>query len=149
LSASFLSGKEKLVIALFVGLNVVVPLLTTELYPFTRAPMFADAPQHYCVYEIYDPPGNRLSEIDFGVQRNYWGNPIGVGVGFRPPPTVDEFGGVAELDAVSAAIAQHLSRFPELAYVDVVQKVIGPTDQDTIGTVATQRWRVDNPQKSS
>lgn len=39
--------RELLVVALFVLVNLAVPVWFTELYPFMRAPMFSDAPQQY------------------------------------------------------------------------------------------------------
>ena len=74
--------RDLLFIATFVLLNVLIPLLIMDLYPFSRAPMFADAPQLYCDYQLFDPRGNALDVLDFGLHRNYWGNPVGEGVGF-------------------------------------------------------------------
>ncbi len=82
------------------------------------------------------------------MQRNYWGNPVGVGTGFRPPPTVDRFGEVPRREAVSAAVARGLASRPELPFVDVVCEVIGPTNDRGIGVVARDRWRVNNPTQS-
>jgi hypothetical protein len=125
--------------------SLAIPLFLVELFPFSRAPMFADAPQLYCDYAIYSPEGKRLPEGDLGLQRNYWGNPIGVGVGFRPRPTLDHFGDVADLELVTQHVAEHLARFPELPYVEVNQEVIGAVDSDHVGPLQERRWRVDNP----
>jgi hypothetical protein len=127
-----------------------MPLLTTELYPFSRAPMFADAPQQYCEYAVITPDGRRLTEtkdlIPFRLQRNYWGNPLGVGVGFKPAPTVDDFGKVATQKEVSDAVMKRWEPFDEkCAYYDVEQTVIGATDKDHVGVVQRNVWRVYNP----
>jgi hypothetical protein len=132
-------------VVLFGLTNLLIPLFLVELFPFSRAPMFADAPQLYCDYAIYTPDGTRLSEIDFGLQRNYWGNPIGVGVGFRPRPTLDNFGEVADSDQVTKQIMKGLARFPDLPFVDVNQEVIGSVDSDHVGPLQEHRWRVHNP----
>ncbi len=134
--------KELLALAVFCLLNLVIPLCCTELFPFSRAPMFADAPRQYCTYFVYGPDGEPLPPRDFGLQRNYWGNPIGVGVGFRPPPTVDRFGEVADAGVVTETVARHLARCEGLDYVDVVQEVTGPVDDRHVGVVAQRRWRV-------
>jgi hypothetical protein len=130
-----------------------MPLLTTELYPFSRAPMFADAPQHYCEYTVVTPGGRRLTEatdlLPFGLQRNYWGNPLGVGVGFKPAPTVDDFGKVATRQEVIDAVTPRLKQFPEWKSVEVEQRVIGPIDGDHVGVVETHFWRVNNPSYQS
>jgi hypothetical protein len=132
-------------IALFCLASVLVPLLRTELYPFSRAPMFADAPQRYCNYRVSGPDGRELPLADFGLQRNYWGNPPGVGVGFHPPDSVDHFGEVADREAVTAHVAARLQDFPALEAVEVVQEVIGPVDGGRVGLVSSSRWRVANP----
>src|SRR5262245_45102522 len=102
--------QDLLLISGFLLVNLLVPLLIVDLYPFSRAPMFADAPRLYCDYHVYDPEGSELHLagpdgkarvlVDgkpvpaLGLHRNYWGNPIGAGVGFIPPQTVDQFGKV-------------------------------------------------------
>ena len=111
--------------------------------------MFADAPEVYADYTVVTPDGRRFTEpkdlIPFGVQRNYWGNPLGVGVGFEPANSVDDFGKIAPKEAVVQAVARRLSHFPDLKYVDVEQRIVGPIDADHVGEQRTERWRVDNP----
>jgi hypothetical protein len=107
--------------------------------------MFADAPQCYCTYRIHGPNGHPLSPLSFGLHRNYWGNPPGVGVGFQPPPSSDHFGEVALREDVTAEVEKHLGQMPGLRYVEVVQEVMGPLDAEGVGVVETRRWRVDNP----
>ena len=111
--------------------------------------MFADAPQHYCEYAVVAPDGRRLTEttdlLPFGLQRNYWGNPLGVGVGFKPAPTVDDFGKVATQQEVIDTVTPRLKQFPEWKSVEVEQSVIGPIDGDHVGVVETYFWRVNNP----
>src|SRR5438045_2716938 len=94
--------------ALFVAANLIVPLTLGDVYPFTVAPMFCDAPQAYCNYRVYGPGGELLADnstrqIDplskpdpFCLRRYYDGNPTGLGVGVCPPRTIDcgEFGGI-------------------------------------------------------
>jgi hypothetical protein len=143
-AASRRGRKELLAVALFGLASAVVPLLRTELYPFSRVPMFAAAPRCYCGYAVHDPEGRLLPLLEFGLQRNYWGNPVGVGVGFEPPPTLDRFGEVPGREEVTRHVEHHLSRIETLAYVEVVQEVIGPVGQG-VGPVATRRWRVSNP----
>src|SRR5579884_3415666 len=100
--------RELLAVGLFVGLSVAVPIFTCELFPFSRAPMFADRPGLYCDYAVFAPDGRALDVLDFGLQRNYWGNPLGAGVGFHPPPSVDTFGRVASREEVVETVAARL-----------------------------------------
>jgi hypothetical protein len=137
--------RELLAVGLFCLANLLVPLLITDLYPFSRAPMFADAPQRFADYTVTGPDKQPLPPADFGLQRNYWGNPLGIGVGYNPPPSADEFGAVASEETVRQTVSQRLQQRADLRYVDVVQTIIGALDSGGVGEVASQRWRIDNP----
>jgi hypothetical protein len=136
---------ELAAVGLFILISLAIPLAITDLCPFSRAPMFADRPVRYCDYRIYDPEGNQLKALDFGLQRNYWGNPPGVGVGYRPPVSVDTFGLVAPRQAVEAEVSRRLANFPHLSHVLVVRAVIGAVDERRLGILQEERWRIDNP----
>ena len=146
-SATPRGRRELAAVGLFCLAFAAMPLLTSELYPFSRAPMFADAPRQYCDYAIVTPTGERVTDAavltKLGLQRNYWGNPLGVGVGFRPPEGVDVFGTVATEKQVHDVVAPRLKQFPQWPHVMVEQTVIGPTDADHIGEVRRELWRVD------
>lgn len=134
--------RELLTVAVVAGLLFVMPFVRTDLYPFSALPMFQDAPQCYCEYTITAPDGRSLSPSAFGLQRNYWGNPLGAGVGFLPPPSVDQFGCVADADAVRARVQRQLQTDHEFDHVEVTQTVIGPRADGSVGVVATSSWRV-------
>jgi hypothetical protein len=136
---------ELLAAGLFCLANLLVPLFITDLYPFSQAPMFADSPRHYCDYALTDPEGRPLPLLDFGLQRNYWGNPLGVGVGYHPPESVDHFGSVATENEVTTFLQRRLSRFPDLPFVHVTQEVIGDVDGQHVGTIDKTTWKVNNP----
>jgi hypothetical protein len=137
--------RERIAAGLFVALFAGMPILRTELYPFSRAPMFADAPLRYCEYTVTDPEGRSVDLALVGLQRTYWGNPLGVGVGFRPVDSLDVFGEVPSQEALTVGVQKRLSAMPALAYVDVSRTVIGPVDERHIGPVETVSWRVENP----
>ena len=127
----------------FAACTLVLPIVFGELYPFTIAPMFRDSPRLYCRYMVLDPQGVQLPLHDFELQRNYDGNPVGLGAGVRPPPSVDEFGTAPDEATLRAHVARILrGRFPELSHVDVEQAVIGPVDRQTIGVIREARFRV-------
>jgi hypothetical protein len=107
--------------------------------------MFADAPLCYCEYTVNDPDGRNLELAAFGLQRNYWGNPLGVGAGYEPPPSLDTFGEVASYEDLIAHVQDRLSSFPELPYVEVTRTVIGSVDDRHIGALSWFRCHVDNP----
>lgn len=138
--------------ALMLAANVVVPLVWGDVYPFTSAPMFRDSPCQCCNYEVLNAAGEPLPANEWLVQRVYDGNPIGYGVGVRPPAVIEqEFGVLHE----EAAVRQHLER--QLATgsgspssidpssIDIVQQIIGPIDSQHVGVIRTQQWRIDRP----
>jgi hypothetical protein len=144
-AASPRGRREVLLAGVFCAAFLVAPLFVIDLFPFSQAPMFADAPEQFCTYTVYDPQGKPLAPLEFGVQRNYWGNPVGIGTGFRPPASVDSFGEIASEEAVREVVVRHLRDKADLPYVDVVQEAIAAIDDDRIGVRQTRRWRIDNP----
>jgi hypothetical protein len=135
-------------VGLLLAANIVVPLVWGDVYPFTSAPMFRDAPACCCNYRVYAPDGRELPAADWLVQRIYDGNPVGYGVGIRPP-------GVLEQDFCrpcdEATVRAHIARqFANRAnqnypYVEVVQEHIGPVDAQHVGITQSHRWRVARP----
>src|SRR5947209_6349720 len=118
--------------------NVVVPLIWGDVYPFTSAPMFRDAPRQFCNYRVYSIKGKLLDPADWLVQRVYDGNSVGYGVGARPPPVLEqEFGVVPDEATVREHFQRQLAqpRHSRDAFVDVVQDVIGPVDAQHVGVV--------------
>lgn len=136
---------ELTVCAIFCLAHVLIPIALRELYPFSIAPMFEDAPRVYCRYEVHQPDGASLPLAEFGLQRNYWGNPLTYGMGVKPAFTIDRFGHVAEQTEVIHQVEQSLTLRPELSYVDVTQEVVGARNTQTIGVLRHSNWRVFNP----
>jgi hypothetical protein len=151
-----------LAVGLLLAANALVPLVCGDIYPFTSAPMFRDAPTQYANYRVYDPQGNELpsrhyaldkgkTEDPFRIGRVYDGNPVGYGVGIAPPPVLEQkFGMVHDEAIVRRHIQKQLAR-PENAkypYVEVEQDVIGAIDEQRVGVVATRRWRIERASAS-
>jgi hypothetical protein len=137
--------RELIAAGLFVFAFATVPIFRTELFPFSRAPMFSDAPVLYCEYTINDPECRELDARAFGLHRNYWGNPLGVGVGYQPVHSLDRFGHAASGFELIAHIQDRLADHPDLPYVEVTQTVIEPIDDLHIGPTEWMRWHIDNP----
>lgn len=132
--------------SLLLAANIAVPLVWGDLYPFTSAPMFRDTPAKCANYRVYDPEGKLLSERDWLCQRIYDGNPLGYGVGIKPPPVIEqEFGQVASEAEARAHFGRVLTedRHRHLVYIVVEQDVIGPVDGQRVGVVKTERWKVE------
>jgi hypothetical protein len=131
--------------AALLAANVVVPLVWGDLYPFTSGPMFRDRPAQCCNYRVYDPAGRELPLAEWFVQRIYDGNPVGYGVGIHPPAVIEqEFGIVHDEAAVRRHIERQLQAHSRAYdYVDVVQEIVGPIDDQHVGVVCTNRWRIN------
>ena len=79
-----LSGPERLVIGCFVLVNVLVPLLVVDLFPFSRFPMFSHTPSSLSWLVATTKTSDRVNLRDYGVYVDYLGNP-NIRVGLRPP----------------------------------------------------------------
>jgi hypothetical protein len=124
------------------AVHAVVPLVWGDVYPFTSAPMFRDNPQVCCNYRVLAADGSELKAEDWLCQRIYDGNPLGYGVGVQPPPVIEQrFGDVHTEEQIREHFARVLAqpRHRDLAYVEVVQEVIGPIDAERVGVVKTKR----------
>ena len=135
-------------VGLLLAANMVVPLVWGDVYPFTSAPMFRDAPVCCCNYRVYAPDGRELPAEDWLVQRIYDGNPVGYGVGICPPAVVEqEFGHLCGEADLRAHIARQFSKPQNRAhaYVEVVQLHIGPIDSQHVGNVQIVRLRIERP----
>lgn len=132
------------VVGAFATLNLVVPVLTAELFPFSRFWLFADAPRRYCHYEIRTSEGKPVPPQALGLQRNYNGAQPYRYHGRVLPPTIDRFGDVAREEEVRAQARGFLAEHPAIRFLDVQQDVIGAADQDRVGVVSTRRWRIYN-----
>jgi hypothetical protein len=135
-------------VALLLAANIAIPLVWGDVYPFTSAPMFRDAPLCCCNYRVYAPDGRELPAADWLVQRIYDGNPLGYGVGICPPPVLEQdFCRPAGEATVRGHIQAQFANPPNRAhaYVEVVQEHIGPIDAQHVGIVRTHRWRMDRP----
>jgi hypothetical protein len=134
------------IVGLLLAANVVVPLVWGDVYPFTSAPMFREAPVQCCNYRVYGPDGRGLPAEAWQHQRVYDGNPVGYGVGIVPPPVIEqEYGVVHDEATLREHFAKILARdeYRELAFVEVVQDVLGPVDAQRVGVARTARFRIE------
>ncbi len=132
-------------LGLFLAAHCIVPLVWGDLYPFTSGPMFRDAPQQYCEYHFLDSEGKKHSAAEWDhylLFHAYDGNPVGYGVGLVPPPVLEqEFGVVHPESAVRRQIAgKHRSEEGVTRLTVVVQEVIGPKPDGSVGVVQTNRF---------
>lgn len=145
-----------LLVGPYLAAHAIVPLVWGDVYPFTSAPMFRDAPKHYCDYRVLGPDGLELSAKDWLTFRTYDGNPVGYGVGIVPPPVIEKFGTILSEEEITEHIQKQFAQ-PQnagLASVTVEQIVIGPIQNEqgnsnTVGVLTTQRYTIQNPSKSA
>ena len=132
--------------ALLLLANVVVPLVWGDVYPFTSAPMFRDAPRECCRYRVLAVDGRELPAEDWLLQRVYDGNPVGYGVGLRPPPVLEaEYGIIHDEATVRRHVERQFARSVNQGQqrVEIVQEVLGGVDGQRVGVVRCQRWQID------
>ena len=138
-----ISTKERRFVIGFCLVLVLAPLVFGELFPFTSAPMFRDAPKVYCVYGVTGPDGQPLSLKTFRLHQNYDGNPVGMGGGRTPEPTLNIFGQVQDMEQVRKHVQRYLNdRHPSLAFVDVQQRVFGALSENRVGLLSAETIRV-------
>lgn len=137
-----LSRGERLFVALFVALNVAVPLLARDLYPFSVFPMFSKRPLVLSRVEVRGPDGELLPPEIFDTLELdvFVADPR---VGFLVT-SLDPGNRPLEADEVQSHLKRVLrEREIDLAFVDAEQTLtsIG-TNGDVVTT--TLRWRVEN-----
>ncbi len=136
-------GWQLAFVAAFVIVNLVMPVVVADLYPFTSAPMFRDQPRRYCNHYAFAPDGKEIPAERLSLQRIYDGNPTGLGVGIQPPPVLERtFGDVPDRETVETHVRTQLAKHPDLDYVEIVQEIV---ESDGEGGLAARenRWRVD------
>jgi hypothetical protein len=130
----------------FVVLQAVLPLLFTDLFPFSTMPMFSDAPRELWQLEVFDPDGRRLAASSFSVHSLYVANPR-PRIGVHLPSTVNRPDGSASQAEITAMVLRRLREHPELSHVEVVQRRIGAVRngaQETVAVTEVRHWRVMN-----
>jgi len=140
-------GESVAVIVILLA-NLLGPLVIGERFPFTISPMFRQEPTCYSEFSVRGPEGQSLALNRFALQRVYDGNPVGLGVGIQPPPTLDEFGRVPTREE----LLEHFASLPpsawgDLSYVEVEVTAIGDIDGRHVGKIEDRSYevRVDRP----
>jgi hypothetical protein len=135
-----------LAVALLLAANVIIPVIWGDVYPFTSAPMFREAPVQCCHYRVV-VDGKEQPADKWLLQRVYDGNPVGYGVGVCPPAVLEqEYGVIHDEAAVRSHIERQLA-LPEnhsISQVEVIQEVVGAVGS-AVGVVQTRRWQIQRP----
>ena len=135
---------EKAFVSLFVVLNLTVPFIALEFYPFTAIPPFPSAPQFYCRYEVSDFEGQKLHQRPFGLHRSDWGGRRNWPAGRTYLPGFNTFGVVPTEQELSDHLESVLEKFPHLPGIKVVQYIYGKKGL-SVGLLDTRRLEIINP----
>lgn len=132
-------------IVLFVCAHALVAPLVVDLYPLSTMPMFSDRTRAITEVEVFAPDGQPLRAASFGLGSSYLANPS-PRYGISPPVSAARQGQLLSADEVSEAVLRAVrTRGVDLAFVDVVQRVVGPLDTGAhgrVGVVLSSRVRV-------
>lgn len=107
--------------------------------------MFCDSPQWLCNYRVWDHAGKEMPANEWLVHRVYDGNPVGYGVGVRPPPVLEQHVGVVHTreEVEKHFVAQlHRPEHRSIPMVEVEQEVIGAVDSQRVGVIKKNRWKI-------
>ena len=135
---------EKTFVTLFVVLNLTVPFIALEFYPFTTIPLFPSAPQFYCRYEVSDFEGQKLHPRLFGLHRSDWGGRRNWPAGRTYLHGFNTFGVVATTQELTDHLESVLEKSPHLPGVKVVQYIYGKKGL-SVGLLDTRRLEIINP----
>ena len=126
---------QLVVVAAFVGVNLIAPFLLGEFHPFSMSPMFCETIDYYCEYQAFDPDGNELPLEAFHLQQVYDGNPLGMGAGIVPAETINHFNMRMPSIEVSEHVKPHVnaSGYDQVLFrqtlIEAVNKSVGESEQ--------------------
>ena len=138
----------------FLLANLTIPFTLGDVYPFTVAPMFRDAPRSYENFRVFASDGTKLADnstrrVDpvnapdpFRLRRYYDGNPVGYGVGVRPPPTLDDFGVIHSEAEILVHFQTILNQQTKWDAIEIEREIVGAVDAWKVGVEQTNRWHL-------
>ena len=135
---------EKIFVWLFIALNLTVPFVAHEFYPFTAIPLFPSAPQFYCEYEVSDFNGNSLNLRYFSLHRSDWGGRRDWPAGLHYSHGFNTFGVVPTEQELREHLESVMRQTPDFAGVKVAQHVYGKKGS-SVGLLETRRFEIVNP----
>jgi hypothetical protein len=143
-------------VGLLLAANAVVPLVWGDIYPFSSAPMFRDAPTRYANYRVYDPQGNELPSRHYALDKDktadpflvgrvYDGNPVGYGVGIARRRCWSRSSASCTTRRPCGGISRRAHPAGECE-VSVRRRRAGgdrAIDGQRVGIIETKKWRID------
>jgi hypothetical protein len=138
-----ISTSEKVFVYVFMLVNLSVPPLALEFYPFTTVPLFPSAPQFYCRYDITDLDGKPYHLLRFDLHRSDWGGRRDWPSGLQYHYGFNRFGVVPTQEELTVHLQEALRHSPGLPGLRVTQYVYGKKGRG-VGEIQTQMFRVEN-----
>ncbi len=135
-------------VVLLAAVPLLFPLAGDELFPFTSARLFVDAPATLTRFLVVGPDGRRLPPEWLGLDVRYFGldgyraGKTGPHPAARAQPeTYNVAGRLPEAEGISAWVAP-FCRAQGLAFVDVYWNTYGSRDAAAAGVIASGHVRV-------
>jgi hypothetical protein len=138
------AGYERQLVVSLSLLFILVPLAREELFPFSRFPMFSDAPVSLVISSGYDGTGQRVSLDDLGIQHIAVANrrPL---LNISPQRSFDAAYRFWEPREFAPMIQGTIASGNIKAPVRFEQELVGPVQSNgrkTVDIVGRRRWLV-------
>ena len=135
---------QKLVFVVYLSLLVALPLMFSELYPFTINPMFRDSPQKYTSYSLVSATGVQIPAEKALLHQVYDGNPVALGVGAPPEETANIYGQTLSEREIELIVRRELADDTIDWPVKVYQLVFGkPENENKFGLMNSNTYIIN------
>ncbi|HEY6197080.1 MAG TPA: hypothetical protein VI231_00590 [Candidatus Binatia bacterium] len=147
----------------FCALTIIVPLFTSDYFPFSPMPMFSDSPRSLILFAAYLPDGTRADPARFGLQINYVAN-VHPKLSAHPPASLNGCTGVmgntcygdnlapvdrlVSEDTLRRHVEPYLQKQSDIPWIRIEEKILAVDPASGGQRVAiTDRgeWKIANP----
>ena len=118
---------ETLIISFILLSHILIPLLKSELFPYSSFQLFTGSPLSYVEYEAFDKKRQVVSLRDIKLQRNYSGMSLREPYARIKPFTLDKFDQKLNHNELKEHILKYAT--PDMLPLTIIQKVYGVKDE--------------------
>ncbi len=126
-TSSKLFPVEALIISFVLLSHILIPLLKSELFPYSSFQLFTGKTLSYVEYEAFDSKRRPISLRDIKLQRNYYGMSPREPYARIKPFTLDKFDQKLNQNELKEHILKYAT--PEMIPITIIQKVYGVKDE--------------------
>ncbi len=126
-TSSKLFPVEALIISFVLLSHILIPLLKSELFPYSSFQLFTGKTLSYVEYEAFDSKRRPISLRDIKLQRNYYGMSPREPYARIKPFTLDKFDQKLNKNELKEHILKYAT--PEMIPIKIIQKVYGVKDE--------------------